>query len=89
MNKRNVATVLWFITGWTGGALFFGFFNLPELLALVPAVGIAWVVRTDPNHAIWVSEPPKRRVRPINEVAAELDRRNEGAGVLAESRTPR
>ena len=89
MNKRNVATVLWFITGWSGGALLFGFFNLPEILALAPAIGAAGLVRWDPKGAIWPAAAPKRTIRPINDFAADLERRAEGAGVLVERRPSR
>jgi hypothetical protein len=81
--------VLWFITGWTGGAMLFGFFGLPELLALAPAIAAAGIVRWDPKDAIWPSAAPKRTVTPINDYAAGLERRAEGAHALTEQRPAR
>ena len=90
MIKRNLATAMWFVVGWTGGSLLFGFLGAPGALALVPALAIAMVVHIDPMGAIWPADPNRgRRVRPIEELAAELDRKNEGAGVVAEERTAR
>ena len=90
MSKRNLATALWFVVGWTGGSLLFGLMNAPWALAFVPAVAIAMLVHIDPMGAIWPADANRaRRVRPIEELAAELNRNNEGAGVLAEERTAR
>ena len=74
MGKRNLATVLWFLAGWSLGGLLVGFMGLPSLLALVPGVLIAGLVRWDPAGMLWTRRTTTRRVRPINEVAAELDR---------------
>ena len=76
MGKRNVATVLWFLAGWSLGGLFVGIMGLPSLLAFVPGVLIAGLVRWDPAGMLWTRQTTTRRVRPINEVADELDRRN-------------
>lgn len=74
MTKRNVATILWFIAGWWGGELLVGLMSLPYILAFVPGVALAGLVRWDPTHALWSgSTAGTRRVRPINELADELD----------------
>jgi hypothetical protein len=73
MTKRNVATVLWFIAGYTGGGLVFGFLGMPLGLAFVPGIVVAALVRWDPMGLFWPA-PAERRVRPINEVADELDK---------------
>lgn len=74
MVKRDLATILWFIAGWWGGELVAGLMNLPWLLSFVPGIALAALVRWDPAHVLWSSSSAgTRRVRPINELAAELD----------------
>ncbi len=75
MGKRNLATVLWFLAGWSAGGLFVGIMELPSLLAFVPGVLMAGLVRWDPAGLLWTRREPARRVTPINEFANELDRR--------------
>ena len=90
MFKRNLATAMWFVVGWTGGSIVFGLMNAPGALALVPALAIAMLIHIDPMGAIWPADPSRgRRIRPIEEFAAELDRKNEGAGVAVEERRAR
>ena len=90
MIKRNLATAMWFVVGWTGGSMLFGYLNAPGALALVPAVAIAMLIHIDPMGAIWPADATRgRRIRPIEELAAELDRKAEGAGVVAEERSAR
>ncbi len=74
MGKRNLATVLWFLAGWSLGGLVVGLMGLPSLLAFVPGVLIAGLVRWDPTGLLWTRPAAQRRVRPINELADELDR---------------
>lgn len=74
MNKRNVATVLWFIAGWSLGGIVTGLMVMPSILAVVPGVLIAGLIRWDPAGVLW-PQTAKRRIRPINEFAAELDER--------------
>ena len=74
MGKRNLATVLWFLAGWSLGGFFVGIMGLPSLLAFVPGVLIAGLVRWDPAGILWTRQTTARRVRPINEFADELDR---------------
>ena len=84
MSKRNLATVLWFLAGWSGGGLLVGIMGLPSLLAFVPGLLMAGLVRWDPTGTLWTRQAPARRVRPINELAAELDRKSGApAGQLA------
>lgn len=84
MGKRNLATVLWFLAGWSGGGLLVGIFGLPSILAFLPGILIAGLIRWDPAGVLWVRPAPKRRVRPINELADELNRQSAApAGTLA------
>lgn len=75
MNKRNLATFLWFMVGWTVGAVVAFVAGLPSALALVVGVGLAAIVRWDPTGLLWSRSAAARRIRPINEFAAELDKR--------------
>ncbi|HET7180905.1 MAG TPA: hypothetical protein VFI15_01595 [Candidatus Limnocylindrales bacterium] len=79
MNKRNVATVLWFLAGWVSAGGVFAMSGLPSDLGAVVGAVVAGLVRWDPAGWIWARPVATRRIRPINEVAAELDRSN-GAG---------
>lgn len=73
MAKRDVVTILWFLTGWGVGNVLVG---PMEMLALAPGVLLAAFVYWDPLHLLWSrSNRQSRRVRPINEVTDELDRR--------------
>lgn len=58
MNKRNVATVLWFMTGWTAGAALAVVVGLPTLIGAGVAVAAAAFVRRDPTGHLWSTEPP-------------------------------
>jgi hypothetical protein len=87
MNKRNLASVLWFLAGWSGGGLFVGLMGLPAVLAFVPGVVLAVLIRLDVAKAMWSHAGNGRRIMPINEFAAELDKRaQQRAGVGAETR---
>lgn len=71
MAKRNVVTILWFLVGWGVGGIFVG---PMDMLGLAPGVALAAFVYWDPLHLLWTrSNAQARRVRPINEVADELD----------------
>jgi hypothetical protein len=74
MSKRNLATVLWFFAGWVGAGGVFAMSGMPSDLGIVVGAVVAGLVRWDPAGWIWVKPATQRRVRPINEVAAELDR---------------
>ncbi len=78
VNIRNLSTALWFLAGWSGAGLVVGFFALPTILALVGGLAAAALVRWDPSGRLW-TRPTQRRIRPIEEVAAELDGQVAGA----------
>jgi len=81
--KKNIAMVLWFLAGWMGSSLFVGFTDAPAVLALIPGIALAILVRWDPTGAIWSrSVTGKRIVRPINEFADSLSK-NAPSGVAA------
>jgi len=83
MNKRNVASFLWFFAGWSGGGLFVGLMGLPTILAFVPGIALAVLVRTEAAAFLWQRSATGRRIAPaarlvpINQFAAELDKRVE------------
>ena len=74
MSKRNLATVLWFFAGWVSAGGVFAMSGMPADLGIVVGVALAGLVRWDPAGWIWAKPVPTRRVRPINDFAAELDR---------------
>ena len=80
MNKRNIATVLWFLAGWMGGGLVVGLTGMPTLLAFVPGILLAAWVRWDTRSILWTRTVTGQRVVPINELAAALDRQAEAPG---------
>jgi len=53
MSKRNLATSLWFLMGWTLGLMLVATAGLPSFVA--PALGVlfAAIVRWDPSGRIW------------------------------------
>ena len=53
MSKRNLATSLWFLTGWTLGLIAAFAAGLPSLLGPVFAVLLAAIVRWDPSGRLW------------------------------------
>jgi hypothetical protein len=84
--KKNFGMVLWFLAGWSGGGLLVGLTGLPALLAFMPGIVLAVIVRWDPTGAIWSrSVSGKRIVRPINEFAESLSK-NAPSGVVAKDR---
>lgn len=80
MRKRNAAIVLWFLAGWSGGGLLVGIFELPSVLAFVPGILMAGLVRWDPAGMLWRGHAIERRVRPFNDLADELDRKTAAHG---------
>jgi hypothetical protein len=74
MSKRNLATVLWFFAGWVGAGGAFAMSGMPADLGIAVGVVVAGLIRWDPAGWIWAKPATTRRVRPINDVAAELDR---------------
>jgi hypothetical protein len=59
MNKRIVATFLWFNVGWAAGAMATFFLGLPEGLNIALAALLAGLVWFDPIHLLW---PQGRRI---------------------------
>lgn len=77
MNKRNLASILWFLAGWSGAGLFFGLMGWPPVLDLVPGVLLAILIRLGPASFLWSRDGSGRRIVPINQFAAELEQRGE------------
>jgi hypothetical protein len=77
MKKRALATVLWFGAGWSGGGLLVGILGLPSVLGLAPGILLAGLVLWDPAGWLWPRKGKQRVVRPINELADELNRKTE------------
>jgi hypothetical protein len=53
MNKRNVATVLWFFMGWTIGSIVAIAVGLPTILGVLMGIPFAWVIRIGPGRRVW------------------------------------
>jgi hypothetical protein len=74
MNKRTLASFLWFLVGWQAGGVFVSLMALPPLLAFAPGLVIGALVWWDPT-ALFRARPAKgRRVMPINDFAVGLER---------------
>lgn len=74
MNKRNLASFLWFLVGWQAGGFLVSFTDLPVLLGFAPGVALAVLVRWDPTRVFSRKPEPIRKLTPINDYAAALDR---------------
>ena len=59
MNKRILATFLWFNVGWTAGAMAAFFLGLLDGFTWGLAIILAAVVWWDPAHLLW---PQGRRI---------------------------
>jgi hypothetical protein len=87
VNKRNLASLLWFLAGWSGGGLLVGIMAWPALLAFIPGIALAILIRLEPARPLWSRSGTGRRIVPINQFAAELDKRAEhGHAAGAETR---
>jgi hypothetical protein len=84
MNLRNLATVLWFLAGWSGGGLLVGLMGLPMILSFVPGILVAVWVRWDPQGVFWSRSATERRIVPADEFAGQLDQ-NAGPSPAAET----
>jgi hypothetical protein len=78
MSKRTLAAILWFFAGWVAAGGVFAMAGLPSELGMVVGAIVAALIDWDPAGWIWAKQPSRRRVRPINELAAELDRAAQG-----------
>ena len=56
MNKRNVATVLWFFMGWVLGSGLAIVVGLPTLLGAMLAFPFAAFIRLGPGRRLWSTE---------------------------------
>lgn len=62
MNRRDSASFLWFLVGWTAGGLVTGLMGWPWLLAFLPAIALAILVRTAPAGWLWTRSGTGRRM---------------------------
>ncbi len=53
MNKRIVATVVWFLTGWYASAMLAGFVGFDEAIAPFVGAAVAAFVAIDPLGLFW------------------------------------
>ena len=59
MNKRNLATVLWFVMGWMCGSAVAIVAGLPTLLGgALLAFAFAAFIRLGPGRRLWAIEAP-------------------------------
>ena len=61
MNKRNLATVLWFFMGWMVGSALAITIGLPALLGAQLAFPFAAFIRIGPGRRVWQTDPPTAR----------------------------
>jgi len=69
MNKRILATFLWFNVGWTAGAMATFFLGLPEGLNIALALAIGALVWLDPTHLLWAGRQA-RQLRTADDLVA-------------------
>jgi len=69
MNKRILATFLWFNVGWTAGAMSTFFLGLPSGLDVALAAILAAVVWFDPIHVLWGTRGTRIVHRPEERLA--------------------
>lgn len=55
MTKRLLATVLWFYTGWYGGALLADFLGISPILGPIIGAAAAVLIVGDPRRIIWTA----------------------------------
>lgn len=80
MNKRNVATALWFLMGWTVGSGLAIMVGLDPLFGIVVGFPFALVVRWGPGGNIWYQPVATGTVRNVEDVVAALDRKAAAPG---------
>jgi hypothetical protein len=87
MKKRTLATALWFLAGWSGGALLVGLMGLPSILGFAPGIALGALVRLDPGGFLWKHQATGPRVVPISDHRAGLAwRRRRWPAATAETR---
>lgn len=80
MSKHVLVAFLWFLVGWSGGGFVTGVLGISSVAAFLPGVLLAALVLWDPTGALGSrrrvarGRTTRRVVRPINEVAEELER---------------
>ena len=75
MNKRNLASVLWFLAGWQVGGLIVVLMDLPWFLGFTPGIVMVLLVRWDPTGLFVSRSGTGRRIVPINAYAEKLGKR--------------
>ncbi len=53
MNKRILAAILWFYTGWYAGAVLADFIGVSGALGPIVGVAAAALIVVDPRQVIW------------------------------------
>jgi hypothetical protein len=72
MNKRNLATVLWFFMGWTLGSALAIVVGLPTLLCgVLLAIAFAAFIRIGPGRRLWPSDA--RMTKPASPPVAHAE----------------
>lgn len=89
MTTRVIAVFLWYLAGWSIGEVGVVLLDLPAGVAIVPGILIGNVALAVAGAAtLGIGRRPKRRVRNIEELAAELDRRNGAWQAAASDQRP-
>lgn len=57
MKKRIIAALIWFYTGWYGGALLADFLGLSLYLGPLVGAAVAALIAGDPRGIIWKAAP--------------------------------
>jgi hypothetical protein len=53
MNKRNLATALWFGMGWMVGSALAIAVGLPTIVGVLMGIPFAWAIRIGPGRGVW------------------------------------
>lgn len=74
MSRRSLATILWFLSGWTFGSMLTFTFGLPGGLDLVFSVLAGGLIWADPTGLLWRRSQMLRRpaeIVPASTLATE------------------
>ena len=63
MTKRILATVLWFYTGWYGGAIIADFLAVSPMLGPIIGAAAAALIAGDPRRIIWTARSVTKATR--------------------------